>query len=258
MASPEEPSRIVPQHIAIIMDGNGRWAKERGLPRLEGHRAGVSAVRRAVDSCLELGVRYLTLYSFSSENWQRSSSEVSGLMSLFYEALTEHHQDLIGRKVQLRAIGDVAKLPKNVRDALSQDIELTEKLSDLTLTLAVSYGGREELVHAAQQLASKAASGELKVDDIDESSFSQSLWTKGLPDPDLMIRSSGEMRISNFLLWQLAYAEIIVIPEFWPEFDMSIMQRCVDEFSRRERRFGRTSEQLTTMNNTPQSSCSNV
>ncbi|MCL4149105.1 UNVERIFIED_CONTAM: hypothetical protein GTU68_059407 [Idotea baltica] len=226
------------------MDGNGRWAKQRALPRLEGHRAGVTAVSRAIDACLEMGVRYLTLYSFSSENWKRDESEVSGLMSLFYEGLTEHLDDLISRKVRLCAIGDLSRLPENVRTALAKDMDVTGEHTELTLTLAVSYGSREEILFAAKSIAEKVKNSEIKVADIDEELFSSSLWTNGIPDPDLLIRTSGEMRVSNFLLWQVAYSEIIVIPEYWPEFNAEILSRCLSEFSGRERRFGRTSEQL--------------
>ena len=232
-------NRQVPKHIAIIMDGNGRWAKQRSLPRSEGHRAGVTAVSRAIDACLDAGVPYLTLYSFSTQNWGRDEAEVSGLMNLFYEALTEHLDDLISRKVRLKAIGDLDRLPKEVREALSQDSN-----NSLTLILAVSYGAREEIVKAAQNLAQQVEQGSIAVKDISEESFSNSLWTAGIPDPDLLIRTSGEMRISNFLLWQLAYAEILVIPEYWPEFNSDILDRCICEYSGRERRFGKTSEQI--------------
>ena len=237
-------NRQVPKHIAIIMDGNGRWAKQRSLPRSEGHRAGVTAVSRAIDACLDAGVPYLTLYSFSTENWGRDEAEVSGLMNLFYEALTEHLDDLVSRKVRLKAIGDLDRLPQDVRDALSQDMSITEDNNSLTLILAVSYGAREEIVKAARTLAQQVEQGSITVEDISEDTFSNSLWTAGVPDPDLLIRTSGEMRISNFLLWQLAYAEILVIPEYWPEFSAEILERCIGEYSGRERRFGKTSEQI--------------
>jgi undecaprenyl diphosphate synthase len=231
MAADPTTADKIPNHIAIIMDGNGRWAKERGLARLEGHRAGLTAVHRAIDACLATGVKYLTLYSFSSENWQRSEAEVSGLMGLFYEALTEHLQDLIGRKVSLKAIGDLDRLPANVRQAIGQDVEATEGLADLTLILAVSYGSREEIANAVKRIASQVEKGELLVSDISEEQVSNALWTSGIPDPDLLIRSSGEMRISNFLLWQLAYAEIVVIPEYWPDFDETILSAVVSRIT---------------------------
>lgn len=236
--------QLVPRHVAIIMDGNGRWARGRGLPRLEGHKAGATAVRRAVDACLERGVKYLTLFSFSTENWQRSKEEVSGLMSLLEEALTEHLDDLLSKNIRLRVIGDVSRLPKAVQKVMFRNLEKTENCDSLELILAVSYGAREEMVYAARRMAKRVAAGEIKPNDIDEELFSQSLWTAGIPDPDLLIRTSGEMRISNFLLWQLAYSEIAVIPEFWPDFDGAVLDRCIAEFNQRERRFGLTSEQL--------------
>ena len=234
----------IPKHIAVIMDGNGRWARARGLPRLEGHRAGAAAVRRAVDSCLEHGVQYLTLFGFSTENWNRSDYEVKGLMKLFEEGLKNHLEDLISRRVRLRVVGDIARLPLAVRKSLSRDIDKTKDCDALTLTLAVSYGGREEIVAAAREIAKKVKLGELKVEDVDNSVFESSLWTEGLPDPDLLIRTSGEQRISNFLLWQLAYSEIVVCDEYWPDFDDQVLLRCLDEFNSRERRFGLTSEQI--------------
>lgn len=234
----------LPVHVAVIMDGNGRWARARGLPRLEGHRAGAEAVKKTVEGCMEKGIRYLTLFSFSTENWQRSPEEVAGLMELFRHYLDSELEGLMEHGIRLRAVGDMDRLPPLVRNALDRDLEVTESNSALDLILAVSYGGREEIVAAARDLAGEVARGNLAVEDIDASRFASSLWTEGIPDPDLLIRTSGEMRISNFLLWQLAYSEIIVTPECWPDFDKDTLIRCLEEYGRRERRFGLTSEQV--------------
>ncbi len=234
----------LPEHVAIIMDGNGRWAKERGKERLEGHKAGTKAVRAVTEACREKGIRYLTLFSFSTENWNRSESEVSGLMSLFTKNLNDELSTLLKNDVRLRAIGDLSRLPATVRKALNITIKRTEKNNGLDLILAVSYGGREEIVAAAKSIATRVQSGALKVDDITVDEFASSLWSGDIPDPDLLIRTSGEMRISNFLLWQLAYAEILVTPELWPDFDKEIFDRCLEQYATRERRFGLTSEQL--------------
>jgi undecaprenyl diphosphate synthase len=241
----EESSKAaVPKHVAVIMDGNGRWARERGLPRLEGHKAGAKRVKLVVEACARAGVRHLTLFSFSTENWKRSSEEVNALMKLFRRYLDSELEALTENNVRLRAIGDLQRLPFTVREALQRDMERTKENTGIDLILAISYGAREEIVHAARECAAKAARGELKPESISEESFAKELWTKDIPDPDLLIRTSGEMRISNFLLWQLAYAEIVVIPEYWPEFDDAILQRCFMEYANRERRFGLTSEQL--------------
>jgi undecaprenyl diphosphate synthase len=234
----------VPAHVAIIMDGNGRWAKERGKERLEGHKAGTASVRAITESCREKGIRYLTLFSFSTENWNRSSSEVSGLMSLFQQNLNNELSTLLKNDVRLRAIGDLERLPKSVRTALNLAMKRTEKNSGLDLILAVSYGGREEIVAAARSLAERVKTGEIQPSDISSEVFSQSLWSSDIPDPDLLIRTSGEMRISNFLLWQLAYSEIVVSPVLWPDFNKEVFTSCLEEYSLRERRFGLTSEQL--------------
>lgn len=240
----EGASSELPRHVAIIMDGNGRWAKQRNLARLEGHRAGTKSVRRVVEACLKLGIPYLTLFSFSTENWQRSTEEVSGLMELFCEYLDSELQELSDNGIRLLAVGDLARLPTQVSAALARDIAETRNNAKLTLVLAVSYGGREEIVSAAKALAEKAMRHEVELDRITPTEFSKLLWTKDLPDPDLLIRTSGEQRISNFLLWQLAYSEIVVAPELWPDFDEDCFERCLDEYRRRERRFGLTSDQV--------------
>lgn len=226
------------------MDGNGRWAKQRGLERIEGHKAGADSVRRIVRECRRLGVRYLTLFSFSTENWQRSSDEVSGLMELFRVYLNSELPTLVDNGIRLRAIGDLARLPFSVRSVLHRDIERTKQNTELQLVLAVSYGGREEIVAATRKLAKRAAEKKISADDITADDFARALWTDDIPDPDLLIRTSGEMRISNFLLWQLAYAEIVVTPALWPDFNEAEFQACLDEYARRERRFGLTSEQI--------------
>jgi undecaprenyl diphosphate synthase len=234
----------MPKHVAIIMDGNGRWARSRGLPRSEGHRAGAIAIRRAIESCLENKVKYLTLFSFSTENWNRSEQEVSGLMGLFEEALTQHLFFLIENKVSLRIIGDTSRLPQHVLSAMSMGVSKTGATnSSLELVLALSYGGREEIVAATKKIATKVVNGELEIDQIDNTLFAQNLWASGIPDPELLIRTSGEVRISNFLLWQLAYSEIVVCSELWPEFDREVFNNCLSQYRQRERRFGLTSDQ---------------
>lgn len=236
----------VPRHVAVIMDGNGRWAKERGEGRVAGHRAGVRSVRSTVEECRRAGVRYLTLFSFSSENWRRPTDEVSSLMGLFKEQLESEirEPELFRNGVRLRAIGELDRLPFAVRTVLNSVIERTKENTGLDLVLAVSYGARQEIIHAARALAEEVARGVLKPSAIDEQLFSQRLWTADIPDPDLLIRTGNEMRISNFLLWQVAYTELVVVPEFWPDFDATVFRRCLTEFAARERRFGLTSEQV--------------
>ena len=239
------PAQTTPRHLAIIMDGNGRWARKRLLPRVEGHRAGAKTVRMAVEECRRLGIRYLTLYTFSTENWGRPGAEVSALMKLFEHYLGSEIAALGKNNVRLRAIGELEKLPEGVRAALNKGMEDTLANDGLDLILAVSYGGREELTSAVQHIAKRVAAGELSAEQIDQKLIGQSLYAPDVPDPDLLIRTSGECRISNFLLWQLAYAEIVISPLFWPEFDKTEFSRCLDEYSSRQRRFGLTAEQLT-------------
>lgn len=234
----------IPQHVAIIMDGNGRWAQSRGLERIEGHQAGAHAVRKIVEECRRLGIKYLTLFSFSTENWQRDPKEVSSLMELFAQYLNSELETLKKNGVRLTAIGDLARLPESVKKLLSRDIAETEENAELTLVLAMSYGAREEIVAAARSLAEEVETGKLRAADITAEKFAKSLWSRDIPDPDLLIRTSGEMRVSNFLLYQIAYAEIIVRDEFWPDFNEERLRECLADYSRRERRFGLTSEQL--------------
>ena len=228
----------IPRHIAVIMDGNGRWAKERGLPRREGHRAGAESVREVTEACMELGVDYLTLYAFSSENWNRPSEEVDALMNLLDRFLSEKHKELHEQKIRLIAIGQLERLPEKTRKLLTQIMEETADHDAMTLVLALSYGAREEIVSAAKSIAGKVAEGSLGVDDIDCTLFSDHLQTRGIPDPDLLVRSSGEMRVSNFLLWQISYAEIVIVKKFWPEFRKGDLLEAVEEYQRRHRRFG--------------------
>lgn len=228
----------IPRHIAVIMDGNGRWAKERGLPRREGHRAGAESVREICDACIELGVEYLTLYAFSSENWNRPADEVKALMSLLDRFLKEKSKDLDRQDIRLLAIGQLEKLPVKTRKLLDSIIARTADHKALTLVLALSYGGREEIVCAAKSLAADAAAGRISIDEIDDSLFASRLQTAGIPDPDLLVRTSGEMRVSNFLLWQISYAEIVIVRKFWPDFRRNDLTDAVREYQQRHRRYG--------------------
>ena len=233
---PEFPD--IPRHIAVIMDGNGRWAKERGLPRREGHRAGAESVREVADACIDLGVEYLTLYAFSSENWQRPEAEVKALMSLLDRFLVEKAKDMKKQNIRLQAIGQIERLPEKTRRLLEKIIRETAHHTALTLVLALSYGAREEIVAAARALATDAAAGRVEPARIDCTAFAARLQTAGMPDPDLLIRTSGEMRVSNFLLWQISYAEIVIVKKFWPDFRRNDLLEAVREYQRRHRRFG--------------------
>ncbi|PQJ27944.1 isoprenyl transferase [Rubritalea profundi] len=227
-----------PEHIAIIMDGNGRWAKQRGLPRIAGHRAGAESVRRTVETCKNLGVKYLTLYAFSSENWKRPESEVKALMQLLERFLKEKTKEMMKQNVRLNAIGRTDMLPEKTRIQLDKAIETTADNTALTLNLALSYGSREEIVDATKSIAQKVATGEISIDDIDNCTISDHLYTADQPDPDLLIRTSGELRLSNFLLWQLSYSEIVILDKFWPDFAESDLYDAVTHFHSRHRRFG--------------------
>ena len=228
----------IPRHIAIIMDGNGRWAKERGLPRRDGHRAGAESVREVTEACMELGVDYLTLYAFSSENWNRPSEEVDALMTLLDRFLSEKQKELREQNIRLMAIGQLDRLPEKTRKLLEEIMEETAGHTAMTLVLALSYGAREEIVAATRSLAKEVALGNLEADSIDCETFANHLQTKGIPDPDLLVRSSGEMRVSNFLLWQISYAEIVIVKKFWPDFRKGDLTEAVEEYQRRHRRFG--------------------
>jgi undecaprenyl diphosphate synthase len=228
----------IPRHIAVIMDGNGRWAKERGLPRGEGHRAGAESVREVADTCIELDVKYLTLYAFSSENWNRPEAEVKALMTLLDRFLSEKSKDLKKQNIRLQAIGQLDRLPAKTRALLDKIMAQTADHTALTLVLALSYGGREEIITAARSLAAEAAAGTISPDQIDGTMFASHLQTAGIPDPDLLIRTSGEMRVSNFLLWQISYAEIVIVKKFWPDFRKNDLIEAVREYQLRHRRFG--------------------
>ena len=229
----------LPRHIAIIMDGSGRWARRRGLPRLAGHRAGRVAVRAAVGGCLELGIRNLTLYTFSVENWNRPRGEVGGLMRFLHRSLVEERAELRQNGVRLRVVGQTEALPETAQQAVQETVAFLAQGDRLELVLALSYGGRQELVHAAREMAREVKAGRLRVEDIDGECLASHLWTRGLPDPDLLIRTSGEMRVSNFLLWQIAYAEMWVTPTLWPDFRVRHLYEAAADYLRRERRFGR-------------------
>jgi len=234
----------IPQHIAIIMDGNGRWAKRRGMPRIAGHHEGVNSVRDIVEACGQLGVKYLTLYAFSTENWKRPREEVSLLMRLLLKALRDERDRLHQNEVQLKAIGDIAQLPQDVQDELLDAIKLMQQNSGLTLILALSYSGRWDITNAIKRIADDLRSGVLKREDLSENVVSRYLATKDFPDPDLLVRTSGEIRISNFLLWQVAYSELYISDEYWPAFRRKTLYAAISEFQKRERRFGMVSEQL--------------
>jgi len=228
----------VPEHIAIIMDGNGRWAKKRGFPRILGHKIGIESVREVVRTCSELGVKYLTLYTFSKENWKRPKDEVGALMELLKRLVRQEVDELDRKNVSIRVIGRIDDLPKDVREELKKAIEKTKKNTGLKLYLALSYGGRTEIVDATRKLAEKIRSGEISPNEINENLFRKFLYDPELPDPDLLIRTSGEMRISNFLLWQLAYTELYITPTLWPDFRREELLKAIDEYQKRERRFG--------------------
>ncbi|RJQ27865.1 MAG: isoprenyl transferase [Peptococcaceae bacterium] len=228
----------LPGHVAIIMDGNGRWAKQRGLPRVVGHRAGMESVREIVKLCAELKLPVLTLYAFSTENWKRPREEVDALMNLLVEYLHREIEELVQNDVRVRHIGRAAELPPPALEALTIAMEKTCKNEGLVLNLALNYGGRTEIVDAMREIAAKVKEGELTVSSIDESTIDKYLYTAGLPDPDLLIRTSGDCRISNFLLWQLAYTEFWLTPVMWPDFRRKHFLTALVEFQQRERRFG--------------------
>jgi undecaprenyl diphosphate synthase len=229
----------IPRHVAIIMDGNGRWARERGLPRIEGHRRGAESVRQVVRACGELGIDYLTLYAFSIENWNRPKTEVSALMRLLEFYLKQEISELNKNNVRLTAIGRIHELPQTAQRQLQQSIDVLRKNTGLTLVLALSYGARAEIVDAMRSIVREVKAGQLDVADVDEKLISRHLYTRGIPDPDLLIRTSGEMRVSNFLLWQISYAEMYVTDTLWPDFRKAELIKALDDYSKRHRRFGR-------------------
>ena len=237
-------ARRLPLHVAVIMDGNGRWAEQRSLPRAKGHEAGARAVRATVEACREIGIPWLTLYAFSQENWGRPEDEVGALMDLLVQFLRDERERLDRHQIRLRTVGATDKLPAPVRSELLKVIDETKAHAAMNLTLALSYGGRDELVHAARALAREVKAGTLAPEAITPERFAQSLYLPELPDPDLLIRTSGEMRISNFLLWQVAYSEIYVTDVLWPDFDRIQFERALESYEKRQRRFGKTAAQM--------------
>jgi undecaprenyl diphosphate synthase len=233
-----------PRHIAIIMDGNGRWARRRSLPRISGHRRGIEVARDTVTACRELGVKHLTLYVFSRENWNRPVAEVKMLMGLLEKHLKIEARNMIKNNIRFRAIGNIAELPDRVRKVIKRVEDETKDNDGMVLNLALSYSGREEIVGACRAVLKTVAEGKLNVDEISEQTFQRFLYTAGTPDPDLLIRTSGERRISNFLLWQLAYTEIYVTDVLWPDFTRERLVMAIRDFQSRERRFGLTGEQV--------------
>ncbi|MCS6807841.1 MAG: isoprenyl transferase [Candidatus Kapabacteria bacterium] len=248
----------LPQHIAIIMDGNGRWAEERSLSRTQGHREGINAVRDIVEASSLLGIRYLTLYAFSMENWRRPRMEVTVLMDLLLHYLRSELEELHRNNVRLQAIGKLNALPKNVQKQLFDCIEIMKHNTGLTLTLALSYSARWDIVRAVQMIALDVRRGKLSPEDISEERFASYLQTHTLPDPDLLIRTSGELRISNFLLWELAYSEIYVTSKFWPDFRRYDLYEAIRAYTKRERRFGKTSQQILEEQTTEKSSLKRI
>jgi undecaprenyl diphosphate synthase len=233
-----EAKASLPQHVAVIMDGNGRWAKQRGLPRIEGHRQGAESARAIIRAAGELGIKYLTLYAFSAENWNRPKDEVDALMKYLIHYLKTETPDLNKNNVRLEVIGQIWRLPENVQEHLRKSIATLSKNNGLTLVMALSYGSRIEIVDAVRAIAEKVRRGELETADINEQVISSHLWTRSIPDPDLLIRTSGEMRVSNFLLWQISYAELVITPTFWPDFRKPQFHAALEEYARRHRRFG--------------------
>ena len=234
----------LPQHIAIIMDGNGRWAKEHGKPRLFGHQNAIQSVREVNEACAELGVKYLTLYAFSTENWNRPGDEVGGLMTLLSQTIKKETATLLKNGIRLDVIGDVDRLPHAVREQLSRAFEATSKGTRMQLNLALSYSGRWDIANAARKMAQAVKDGNLQPGDITEETVTKYLSTAGMPDPELLIRTSGELRISNFLMWQLAYLELYFTNKYWPDFRKDDLYEAILDYQHRERRFGKTSEQL--------------
>jgi len=228
----------IPRHVAIIMDGNGRWAERRALPKMMGHRAGVKAGEEAIEAARELGVKVLTLYTFSTENWKRPKAEVGALFRLLEAYLDKNTPKLMKKNIRFSVIGRISGLPASTRERLDKTMKMTRNNTGLILNLALNYGGRPEIVDAASALAKDVKAGLVGVEDIDEELFARYLYTKDLPDPDLLIRTSGELRISNFLLWQIAYAELCMIEKLWPDFKRADFKKAVSEYQRRERRFG--------------------
>jgi undecaprenyl diphosphate synthase len=232
-----DPARL-PRHVAVIMDGNGRWAKQRGLPRIEGHRRGVQSVRGTIEESCRLGLEQLTLYCLSTENWKRPQTEVDFLMALLKEYLLAERAEIMDQNIRFTTIGRRDGLPAEVLHEMDENIRISRDNTGTTLCLAINYSGRSEMVDAVKSLAERVKAGNLTPDQIDETTISDALFTAHMPDPDLLVRTAGEMRVSNFLLWQISYAELWVTPKFWPDFDAATLQEALRDFGRRERRFG--------------------
>jgi len=240
----QAPARPLPPHVGILMDGDGRWAEQRGLPRLQGHRKGSDSVRQVTRAARKLGLPALTLYAFSAQNWNRPESEVNGLMDLLRDYLRSERPEILDNGIRLHAIGELDRLPPRVREPLEELRRDSAENGNMVLTLALSYGGREEIVAMARRVAEDARAGSLRPDEIDAEAVEERLWTCGLPPLELVVRTSGEVRVSNFLLWQLAYAEIHLTETLWPDFGEEALLVALDDFQRRERRFGKTSAQI--------------
>jgi undecaprenyl diphosphate synthase len=238
-----DPKRL-PLHIAVIMDGNGRWAKQRGKLRVFGHESGVTAVRETAEACAEIGIKYLTLYAFSTENWNRPKMEVDALMNLLVKTLNKETKTLMDNNIRLGAIGDLSQLDPQCREQLQETMDITSGNNKMEMYLALSYSSRWEIIEATRKIAELVKSDQLKPEDISQELFSSMLTTKNIPDPELLIRTSGENRISNFLLWQIAYAELYFTPVLWPDFRREHLYEAIYDFQHRERRFGKISEQL--------------
>tara|TARA_B100000035_G_scaffold65411_1_gene53167 strand:- start:754 stop:1461 length:708 start_codon:yes stop_codon:yes gene_type:complete len=235
---------MIPKHTAIIMDGNGRWAEQKGMPRIFGHQNGVTAVRKIVEAASKFDIKYLTLFTFSVENWDRPRSEVDTLMGLLVQTLKDEFEDMFKNNIKLNAIGDLDTLPNEVREELYTIIESTKDNTGMTLTLALSYGGKQEIFKAVKEISEKVKNDIICLDNFDDSVINDHLYTNNLPDVDLLIRTSGEKRISNFLLWQIAYAELYFTDVYWPDFSEDDLEKAIVEYQNRERRFGKTSKQL--------------
>jgi undecaprenyl diphosphate synthase len=244
MNSEELIKKKLPDHIAVIMDGNGRWAKNHSLKRIMGHQKGMDAVREVVKGCQDLGIKVLTLYAFSAENWRRPKSEIRALMSLLKLYINSEINQLHKNNIKVNAIGDLKKLPKDVYNLINEGVEKTKNNTGMVLNVALSYSGRDEILHAVSKIAEKIKANEMSVSDINENIFSNHLYTSGLPDPDLLIRTSGELRVSNFLLWQIAYTELYVTDALWPDFKKKDLYKALLEYQHRKRRFGFTDEQI--------------
>jgi len=230
--------RKIPKHLAIIMDGNGRWAKKRNLPRIFGHKEGAKSVCEITEASAQIGIKYLTLYAFSTENWKRPEKEVKFLMSLLDDYLTREEKTLINNDIKFDIIGDISKLPKNIRKKIDRIKKITKNNKRMTLILALNYGARSEITRAVKRISLLVKNGKLSINNIKESTISENLYTSGYPDPDLLIRTSGEMRISNFLLWQIAYSEIYISDVLWPDFRRKELYKAIKEYEKRERRYG--------------------